>query len=227
MSVGVPFIIPDGYGFSTGASTLRLINPDFGYLLPGQTLVVVLLATSVSTTTVTTVVDNSSNSLALSTAYSLVGVGYVQLAWRYYSAAPNHPYSISVTLNNASAAVYGVVYGQMGFANPTLDTTGAGTSSVGGTTPSVSTGMLGASNAAVYAALRVPSGASDGFTEASGFTSGTNVTNGSTIFRTAYGVATSSTTKTFDPVLGTARAYIGNVWAFSEPVTANLLMWFP
>lgn len=210
MTIGTPVQVGTGASNATAnTSTAAVSNAS-----AAGDLLVVIVGTSTSTTTITSVTDTAGNTYTA--ANNIAGTGNLRMFYCANAAA--------LTTSDVITAHYGATGGTKlitaisvpGVATTTpLDVNGAGTTATG-TTPSIATGTLAQAAEIVIGACWPNAGASDGYTESSGFTANSTPTLGTNIMRSAYEVVAATTTQTYAPVLGTSRLYKANVWTFKD-----------
>ena len=188
---------------------------------PAGTLQLLLAAHGTAAATISSVTDSGSNTY---TAGTQITNGAVAAVRPFYSAFTTHlpPGSTATTtFSTTTVDEYAALISIPGIASASpLDTQAAGTTGTG-TTPSIATGTLGNANDIVVGFIYIAAGASDTFTEASGWTTGGAVVRaGGGVLRWAYKIVSATTTQTYNPTLGTSRAYAANVMSFKRAASA-------
>jgi hypothetical protein len=201
---------------ATGTGNSHPVTATTSVASPGGALIFMAGATVSSNKTITTFSDSASNVYTLGN--DLVQ-GNIDSRAAYVSGAATVANGGSVSMDEtgggsfngyvAAATVSGVASASA------LDVSGAGVSSASGTAPSISTGVLAQPIEIVFAWCAVQGGASDTYTQASGFTTLADVTTATAdALHVAYAIVSSTASVTFAPTLGTARAYACNVMTF-------------
>jgi hypothetical protein len=204
VTIGTPVQL--GAGTSTAnANTVQITT---GANASAGSTIIIAAGATVGANAPQSVVDDAGNSYTLGTA---AGSGSVKLrfAWCFYCAALPSGSHITITYattntNPRLAAAISVT----GLNN--LDLDGAGATGTGGggagSLATITTGTLGQASELIIAATDINTGASDTFTEASGFNSNTSALSGGAL-RWAYKIVSATTAVAYTPTLATSRAW--------------------
>jgi hypothetical protein len=164
----------------------------------------------VGATGISSIADDAGNVYTLGTVANLGNATRLRFGWCFYCLALASGNHVTVTYaatntNPKLAAAISVT----GLNNLDLDG-GAGASGTGGggsgSLATITTGTMGQPAELVIAGTSINSGASDSFTEASGFNSNTSALSGGAL-RWAYKIVSATTAVTYAPTLGTSRQW--------------------